>query len=143
MTDGLKDAHREAIIATLAANDHVERVVLFGSRATGTNTVSSDVDIALFGNRLTLTDQSRLSAALDEIPMAQSVDLLLYDSIREPTLLEHILTHGVQWYTRANPPVGCRCAVCAMRSWIVRTQHPHGHRTGSSFSEARTSVTVD
>ena len=104
MTDGLKDAHREAIIATLAANDHVERVVLFGSRATGTNTVSSDVDIALFGNRLTLTDQSRLSAALDEIPMAQSVDLLLYDSIREPTLLEHILTHGVQWYTRANPP---------------------------------------
>ena len=103
MTDGLKDAHREAIIAVIAANDHVERAVLFGSRATGTNTVSSDVDIALFGNRLTLTDQSRLSAALDEIPMAQSVDLLLYDSIRDRTLLEHILTHGVHWYTRATP----------------------------------------
>ena len=47
MTDGLKDAHREAIIAVLAANERVERAVLFGSRATGTNTVSSDVDIAL------------------------------------------------------------------------------------------------
>ena len=56
MTDGLKDVHREAIIATIAANDRVERAVLFGSRATGTNTVSSDVDIALFGDRLTLTD---------------------------------------------------------------------------------------
>ena len=53
MTDGLKDEHREAIIAAIAANDRVERAVLFGSRATGTNTVSSDVDIALFGERLT------------------------------------------------------------------------------------------
>ena len=79
MTDGLKDAHRAAIIAEVAANDRVERAVLFGSRATGTNTVSSDVDIALFGDRLTLTDQARLASALDEISMAQSVDLLLYD----------------------------------------------------------------
>ena len=35
MTDGLKDVHREAIIGALAANDRVERAVLFGSRATG------------------------------------------------------------------------------------------------------------
>ena len=62
MTDGLKDAHREAIIAVIAANDRVERAVLFGSRATGTNTVTSDVDIALFGDQLTLTDQARLAA---------------------------------------------------------------------------------
>ena len=72
MTDGLKDVHREAIIAVIAASDRVERAVLFGSRATGTNTVTSDVDIALFGDRLTLTDRARLSAALEEIPMAQS-----------------------------------------------------------------------
>ena len=102
MTDGLKDAHREAIIATLAANDRVERAVLFGSRATGTSTVSSDVDIALFGDRLTLTDQARLAAALDEIPMAQSVDLLLYGSLQDRTLREHIWRQGVEWYTR--PP---------------------------------------
>ena len=65
MTDGLKDVHRDAIIAAVAASDHVERAVLFGSRATGTNTVSSDVDIALFGDRLTLTDQARLATALE------------------------------------------------------------------------------
>ena len=98
MTDGLKDAHREAIIAVIAANDRVERAVLFGSRATGTNTVTSDVDIALFGDRLTLTDQARLAAAIDKIPMAQSVDLLLYHSIGDRTLLDHIRTHGVDLY---------------------------------------------
>ena len=102
MTDGLKDEHREAIIAAIAANDRVERAVLFGSRATGTNTVSSDVDIALFGDRLTLTDQARLAAVLDKFPMAQSVDLLLYDSIQDWTLREHIRRQGIEWY--ALPP---------------------------------------
>ena len=102
MTDGLKDAHREAIIAVIAANNRVERAVLFGSRATGTNTVTSDVDIALFGDRLTLTDQARLAAAIDEIPMAQSVDLLLYNSIRDRTLREHIRSQGVAWYARPD-----------------------------------------
>ena len=102
MTDGLKDAHREAIIAVIAANDRVERAVLFGSRATGTNTVSSDVDIALLGKRLTLSDQARLVAALDEIPMAQSVDLLLYDSLQDRTLREYIRRQGVEWYSRSR-----------------------------------------
>ncbi len=103
MTDGLKDAHREAIIATIAANDRVERAVLFGSRATGTNSASSDVDIALFGDQLTLTDQARLTAALDEIPMAQSVELLLYDSIQDRMLREHIGNYGVEWFVRRHP----------------------------------------
>ena len=102
MTDGLKDVHREAIIGALAANDRVERAVLFGSRATGTNTVTSDVDIALFGDRMTLTDRARLAAVINEIPMAQSVDLLLYDSISDQTLREHIRNHGVEWYPRAT-----------------------------------------
>ena len=100
MTDGLKNVYREAIIATIAANDRVERAVLFGSRATGTNTATSDVDIALYGDRLTLTDQARLAAALDEIPMAQSIDLVLHDSIDNLALLEHIRLHGVEWYVR-------------------------------------------
>ena len=100
MTDGLKHAHREAIIAAIAANEKVERAVLFGSRATGTNTVTSDVDIALFGDRLTLTDQARLAGAIDRIPMAQSVDLLLYDSIRDQVLRDHIRRRGIEWYDR-------------------------------------------
>ena len=114
MTDGLKNVHREAIIATIAANDRVERAVLFGSRATGTNTMSSDADIALFGDRLTLTDLARLAAALEEIPMAQAVDLLLYDSIDDRTLREHIRRQGVEWYVRADP------AGTGLEAWPMR-----------------------
>ncbi len=100
MTDGLKDRHRDAIIALLAANDRVEKAVLFGSRAMQTGTDTSDVAIALFGDKLSLTDQARLAAAIDEIPMAQSVDLLLHRTIDHQPLIDHIRTHGVEWYRR-------------------------------------------
>ena len=100
MNDGLKDRHRDAIIALLAANDRVEKAVLFGSRAMETGTDTSDIDIALFGDRLSLTDQARLAAAIDEIPMAQSVDLVLHRTIDHQPLLDHIRTHGIEWYRR-------------------------------------------
>ncbi|MCY3537070.1 MAG: restriction endonuclease subunit S [Cyanobacteria bacterium MAG IRC4_bin_6] len=102
MTDGLKAHHRAAIIATLAANHRVEQAVLFGSRAMGAHTVTSDVDIALFGRQLTLTDQAKLAAACEELPMAQSVDLVLHSTIDNPALVEHICSHGVEWYRRGG-----------------------------------------
>ena len=96
----LKDIHREAIVALIASNEKVERAVLFGSRAMGTNTVTSDVDLVLFGDQLTLTDQAELASAIERIPMAQTVDLVLRRSIQNHALLEHIRTHGKDWFVR-------------------------------------------
>lgn len=98
MTGGLKEKHHAAIVTEIAKNDRVERAVLFGSRAMGTNTVTSDVDIALFGDALTLDDQAKLGAAMDLIPMAQSVDLVLFNKIDHPPLVEHICKYGIEWY---------------------------------------------
>ena len=100
MTDGLKAKHRAAIINAVAANDRVERAVLFGSRATKTYTSASDVDIALFGDRLTLIDQARLGGILDELTVPQRVDLLLHAMIDSDELREHIEVQGVEWYRR-------------------------------------------
>ena len=70
MTDGLKDAHRTAIIDLLRSCERVERAVLFGSRAMETFTHTSDVDIALVGEALTTTDQARLAAALEKLTVS-------------------------------------------------------------------------
>ncbi|MBG0771464.1 MAG: DUF3387 domain-containing protein [Anaerolineaceae bacterium] len=101
MTDGLKDKHRKAVIDILSANERVERVILFGSRAMGTFTPTSDVDIVLYGTELTPTDRSKLAAAIDELTMPQQVDLLLHKSIKKKELLEHIEKHGVEWWRRS------------------------------------------
>ena len=108
MTDGLKPKHRAAIVAALAAHEKVDRAVLFGSRAMQTHRASSDVDIALFGEGLTWTDLAELSAAMDDVPMAQSVDLVLHRSIDNPALLKHIREHGVEWYRRRGGFNGTR-----------------------------------
>jgi type I restriction enzyme S subunit len=102
MTDGLKPEHRQAIIETLAANPKVERIVLFGSRATGTFTLTSDVDLALFGDDLTLSDQAALAEAVAELSVPQRVDLLIFHRIANQALREEIRKHGVEWFARGG-----------------------------------------
>ena len=100
MTDGLKDAHRSAIVDVLRANGRVGRAVLFGSRAMETFTQGSDVDIALFGEALTTADQARLAAAMAELTVPQRVDLLLYNQIEDAALRAHVRRDGIELYRR-------------------------------------------
>ena len=100
MTDGLKSEHRRAIIETLSANPKVERIVLFGSRAMGTFTPTSDIDLALFGDDLTLSDQAALAEAMAELSIPQRVDILIHHRIENRALREHIRKHGVEWFMR-------------------------------------------
>ena len=100
MTDGLKKRHRKAVIDIIAANTRVERAVLFGSRATGTFRPASDVDVALFGDSLSMSDQANLAAAIQDLTIPQRVHLLLYGTVDSSDLREHIETQGVEWYRR-------------------------------------------
>lgn len=106
MTDGLKERHRTAVIDIIAANARVERAVLFGSRATGTFRPASDVDVALFGERLSMSDQFDLAAAIEELTIPQRVNLLLYGTVDSIALREHIETEGIEWYRRRDPNGG-------------------------------------
>ncbi len=111
MTDGLKDAHRTAIVNVLHANGRVERAVLFGSRAMETFTRGSDVDIALFGEALTTADQARLAAAMEELTVPQRVDLLLYDGIEDAALRKHVRRDGIELYRKQENALASRLNV--------------------------------
>ena len=100
MKHGLKAKYRNAIIDVLAANDNVERAVLFGSRSTEKFTSVSDVDIALFGSKLTLTDQAQLSATMENLTVPQRVDLLIFDNVKNGVLRKHIQNRGVEIYKK-------------------------------------------
>ena len=103
MIDGLNDEHREALIDVLSANTNVERIVLFGSRATETYSVTSDIDVALFGDELSQNDVGLLRAMVDDLPYPHKVDLLAYKSIRNDKLRNEIDDHGVVWFKRLAP----------------------------------------
>lgn len=102
MNDGLKEQHRQILIEILRSNVAIERVVLFGSRAMATHSPESDIDLALFGDRLGMRDQSKLSEEIQQTSIPQEVDLLLYASVENEALLIHIREHGVEWFRRSD-----------------------------------------
>ncbi|MDQ6979480.1 MAG: restriction endonuclease subunit S, partial [Mariprofundaceae bacterium] len=102
INDGLKAPYRPAIISILTACERVQRIVLFGSRAMGTFTTTSDVDIVLFGDALTLTDHADLAEQIEELSIAQSVDLVLYHTIKNKALQKHIKDYGVDWWVMGS-----------------------------------------
>lgn len=96
MDIGIKVEHQKAITDILYANERVEKVILFGSRARGEYKNTSDIDIAIVGKELTLSDQARLAEALEELPIAQFTDLVRYDAIESDDLREQIDKYGVE-----------------------------------------------
>jgi predicted nucleotidyltransferase len=97
MDDGLQNRHRETILSVLRDCPQIDSVVLFGSRATGTFSESSDVDLALFGYSLGLAELSALGRKLDETSVPYRVDLLAWATLDNPALRDHIQTCGVPW----------------------------------------------
>ena len=73
MKDSPKVALPEAIVAVRAAHAHLARAMVFGTGATGANSLLSDVYVALFGDHSTLPHQARYAAALGVTPTTPSI----------------------------------------------------------------------
>lgn len=84
----------------LAAEPRVEKAILFGSRAKGTQRPGSDIDLALVGEELDVDVLGRLSRQFEESPIPYEVDLLLLDTLDHPGLRDHIARVGKVLYER-------------------------------------------
>ncbi len=78
--------------------DKLERIAVFGSRATGTARAASDIDLALYGN-LDEADLARLWTRFDESALAVTVDLVDYRRLDHPALKRHIDAVGRTLFT--------------------------------------------
>ena len=79
----------EKVSAICKRND-IKHLKLFGSFATGTATPSSDIDFVVYG----CPDIMKLEEDLTEIDTLRKIDILEYDSIHNPFLLEDIEKYG-------------------------------------------------
>ena len=78
----------------------IERVVIYGSRAKGTQRHASDIDLCIEGDSLAVTDLLRLENAIDDLLLPWRVDLALRHTIDDPDLLAHIDRVGAGFYER-------------------------------------------
>ena len=101
MKYGLPDATIHKICATLRRYPQVEQAILYGSRAKGTYTNGSDIDLTLRGSAgLTLHVLYEILNDLDELLLPYTIDLSVFDQIDDPDLIEHIQRVGVAFYDK-------------------------------------------
>lgn len=81
-------------VTEICKKNHVKRLDLFGSFATGTAAPTSDIDFVVYG----CPDILKLEEELDEIETLRTIDVFDYDSIRNEYLLEDIEKYGKQIY---------------------------------------------
>lgn len=75
----------------------VSSATLFGSRAKGTHTERSDVDLVVTGDVAPLRAEA-IAAELDELPLPYRFEVQSLEHIHYPPLLEHIKRVGILIY---------------------------------------------
>lgn len=98
---GLSCENLEAIVSIIKKYEEVEKAVIFGSRARGDYKDCSDIDIALFGNTLTHTINTKIFFEIDELYLPYKIDLVNFNTLENETKFkENILKEGVEIYAK-------------------------------------------
>jgi predicted nucleotidyltransferase len=93
----LESRELQLICSVLVRHAAVTGAILFGSRAKGTATQSSDIDLALEGIEDQLQAEA-IASELDELPLPYTFDVKALSAIRYNPLREHIERVGVRIY---------------------------------------------
>jgi predicted nucleotidyltransferase len=90
-------------MALLKSCSAVQQVILYGSRAKGTQRSGSDIDLCLVAPEMELKTLLLLGAQLDDLLLPYSFDLSLHHLIDHPALLDHIQRVGITLWQRQPP----------------------------------------
>lgn len=91
---GMEDEELQLMRNIFSMTPHLEKVVLYGSRAKGTNKPFSDVDITLIGDQLTQDDLTDVMYRLSESSLPYFCDVSLFSHLNNPALIDHIQRKG-------------------------------------------------
>jgi predicted nucleotidyltransferase len=92
---GLPQNTIEKIVNLLKSAPEVESIKFFGSRSLGTFKEGSDIDIALFGKKITSQVLRSLLIRYYDLNIPYKLDLLHYESLTNAELKKHIDQYGV------------------------------------------------
>ena len=103
MNHGLKQRDIDNITKAIQQVPEIEEVILFGSRAKGKYKPGADVDLAIKGEKVSYSVVSKLSFLLnEEYALPYFFDVVHYEKITEPNLIEHIDRVGKVIYQKSG-----------------------------------------
>ncbi len=98
---GLEENVIKDIVNILKKYPEVERAVIFGSRARGNYRKGSDIDIALFGDKLTSSINTKIFYEIEDLYLIYKIDLINFNTLlKEELLTKDILKEGVEIYAK-------------------------------------------
>lgn len=92
----------EMVRGALRRHPEVVKATLFGSRAKGTHTGRSDVDLVVEGDVGPLRAEA-IASDLDELPLPYRFDVQSLEHVQYEPLLDHIRRVGIVIYDAAAP----------------------------------------
>lgn len=98
MNTGIPEPQLDQIKSLFAQNNKIDEVILFGSRAKGTQREGSDIDLALKGKKLTSIDLTKIEMAYEKLYLPWKLDLVIYENITNGELKDHVDQVGITIY---------------------------------------------
>lgn len=92
----------DEIVAVLKTSEHVERAVIYGSRARGNARKTSDLDLCLYGDELTAREVNLLHDALEQLSTPITFDVVHYQRLTKEPLKQAIDRDGVEIYVKGS-----------------------------------------
>ena len=100
---GISKKSCKCIKKTINLFPDIEKVIIFGSRAKGNYKKGSDIDLAIYGNKLKKNTALNLAAILnEEKPLPYYVDVMAPDHLNNQDLAAHINRVGILFYENKN-----------------------------------------
>lgn len=97
---GLELSELDLMKSFFSKTNHLDKVILYGSRAKGNYKPFSDVDITLIGDGLQFSDLSALQDMLYYSNLPYFYDVSIFNEISNPALKDHIARRGLVIYER-------------------------------------------
>jgi len=97
---GLSAETIQKIAEVLLRCTAVDRAVLFGSRAKGTQKTGSDIDLALVGHELDWRTVGKIYDRLDDLLLPYRFSLVVYDANTDAEVAAHIRRVGIPVFER-------------------------------------------
>ena len=99
---GLAANHYADFVRIFRRYPQIEQVLIFGSRAQGTDKPWSDFDLAVIAPTMSVGEFSKLWNEIDDLPLVFKFDLLHWDALPSDRLKEKISEEGQRFYPLAG-----------------------------------------
>lgn len=97
---GLSQQVASELCSIFESYDCIKKVSIFGSRAKGTHTKGSDIDLAIEGTSISQKTVNEILLKIEDLGLLYKVDIVNYHAVTDTPLMRHIDRVGKPFYVR-------------------------------------------